>query len=492
VFLCSGTFTEGCGIGSCTPKGYCDDCGCYEDDTEVYALLCGCHKPTCDVPLGSTNGECVGASYCDDNLCYGVNAELSQNCCPVSETFQKVYTPGSYDHTTAGLNTVDGGYIAVGFWSKVWRTDRRGDVLWSHSYDAGEFWAVAEVSGGFVVAGETNIIGIDDQGILLWAKELPGRAYGVEETPGGSLLVVGTIGSNAYVLSLQSDGTLIWRHTLDAGGTETARDVVHTPTGFLVLGDTNGMGAGGSDLFVAEFDTAGGFLSLSTLGGTGNEGGHIYTMVRMLGTEDGGFLLANSTTSFAGGHGILVIKLDAAASVVWSKKFTTGGTAIASGVDERFYSYVVVGEAMKTSGVPELYAMSLSKSGDLQWARSYGPDTYLNYLDGGAADDGGVYILTEAHGPPAPGDHYFYMLKLDREGYSPGCCEDSDLAVSESSPLIAAVLQGGVTVTSTATPLADNTTAGISIEAMVEETVCQQEASYFCNGILEGPCLCEP
>ena len=72
-----------CGPGICLAGSFCDDCQCYDPDTDISRAFCQCDllDPACGI------GECVGAAYCDglhcpgSGVCWAVDTPQSQVMC---------------------------------------------------------------------------------------------------------------------------------------------------------------------------------------------------------------------------------------------------------------------------------------------------------------------------------------------------------------------------------------------------------------------------
>jgi hypothetical protein len=127
----------------------------------------------------------------------------------------RTYGGNGNDVGSAVQQTIDGGYIIVGYtdsydteWYDVYliRVDANGDTLWTKTYggnsnDLG--FCVQETSdGGYIIAGHTNssgyldvyLIKTDEQGDTLWTKILGGLntdvAYAVRETSDSAYVIV--------------------------------------------------------------------------------------------------------------------------------------------------------------------------------------------------------------------------------------------------------------------------------------------------------------
>jgi hypothetical protein len=492
--VCGGSYSAGCGIGTCLAGSYCDDCTCYAPGSSVSRLFCGCRISKCgEFAPGCGAGTCVGPSFCDNCLCYSPGAGASQGCCPGGRTaFQKIYVSGKlgYDHAIAGRETLDQGFILAGFkgnGAAAIRTDSNGGLVWMKSFAAGAWWAVTETPGGFVLAGMDRLVKTDPGGTVVWARVIPGTAYAVEVTQDGGLIVAGAANDDAYLLKTDADGNLQWGATYGGSGIDEGRSVVETPTGFLLLGSTTSFGAGGTDLFLVNTDSAGALVWAKTIGGSGDEVSGLIPY-RMIRTKDGGFAIATSTTSFGqGGQDVFVVKLDQSADVTWAKAYGGPHADEANAIGETLHGFFVMGEEMSFG--KGIFLLSLDPDGTRVWSRGYGPDKYFNYLDGGVAFDGGAFIISESHTFPltAP-SHWMYLLKTDPDGRTRGCCNVTDTPLVETTVTVQAVLQPGVVRVALPPTLPAVTMTGTPYP-LHELPLCESSAAYLCNdGILNGDC----
>ena len=97
-----------------------------------------------------------------------------------------------------------------------------------------------------------------------------------------------------------------------------ARAVVHVPGGgFLLVGNTASMGAGGDDAWVIRLDGKGNKLWDRTFGGSNPD----YT-VAVVAAPNGAFILAGSTMSKgAGQHDAWAIRLNGKGDKIWDRTF---------------------------------------------------------------------------------------------------------------------------------------------------------------------------
>ncbi|MBK9338787.1 MAG: hypothetical protein IPM98_20545 [Lewinellaceae bacterium] len=89
---------------------------------------------------------------------------------------------------------------------------------------------------------------------------------------------------------------------------------------FLALGQTNGMGAGATDLYVVKFDINGNVLWERTCGGSNSDS------ARGICELSDGYLIVGTTLSFGNGNvDVFAEKLDFNGNSLWSQAYGTNG-----------------------------------------------------------------------------------------------------------------------------------------------------------------------
>lgn len=137
-----------------------------------------------------------------------------------------------------------------------------------------------------------------------------------------------------YIVKLSKCGDLEWQVVYGGTGYESARDIIATSDGgYLVLGETNSTdgdviaGYGGTkDIWLLRLDAAGSLLWQKRYGGNGLDIGNTIQLL-----ADGNYLIAASTSSndgdFHGNHGTAgytdgaLLKISQAGDLIWSKCF---------------------------------------------------------------------------------------------------------------------------------------------------------------------------
>ena len=140
-----------------------------------------------------------------------------------------------------------------------------------------------------------------------------------------TLLLMGILTLGFYIQ--RADGekppATEWNKTYGGANSEVARSVIQTSDGgYLLAGQTQSFGAGGTDFWLVKTDSMGNMEWNKTYGGTKND--IAFSVVE---TSDGGYVLTGRTNSF--GLGIAdfwLIKVDSSGDHQWNK--TYGGTGV--------------------------------------------------------------------------------------------------------------------------------------------------------------------
>jgi gliding motility-associated-like protein len=194
-----------------------------------------------------------------------------------------------------------------------------------------------------------------------------------------------------WIVKLDPCGNIQWKKTLGGKGYESARDVIETANGFLVLGETNSTdgdviaGYGGTkDIWLLQLDFNGNLTWQKRLGGTGLDIGN-----QIVALSDGNFLIAATTSSndgdAPGNHGVggytdgLLIKIDPQGSVLWSKCY--GGSKNEELLDIEIINdkIFIAGYANSTDGdIPsnqknyDVWILSVDQAGKIFTSKIYG------------------------------------------------------------------------------------------------------------------------
>lgn len=211
---------------------------------------------------------------------------------------------GFNDYSYSVQQTLDGGYVLAGYSQATTgfydvylvKTDANGDSAWTKTYGGVSFdfgLSVQETSdNGFIIAGSSlsfgpfpenvYLIKTDAAGDILWSKTIGGSnseiGYSVKQTTDGGYIVTGVTtdlssGDNdVYLVKTDANGDSVWTKTFGGNGNEQGYEVNQTAdNGFIITGQANSFGTGGSDVFLIKTDSDGNLLTV----GLDNSAKHI-------------------------------------------------------------------------------------------------------------------------------------------------------------------------------------------------------------------------
>lgn len=226
--------------------------------------------------------------------------------------------------SSGGVN----GYVA--------RIDYRGDLIWQTAIAGNEtqkFYSAFASSDGFVLLGLSSpnggvsskalVVKINADGNVIWEKTYSFASDTVVRTgvlaPDGNYVVSGftdTRGTSNYdflLMKINPSGDLVWSRTYGDNGTQEAYSMVEAANGFIMVGDTQSIGANIHAL-VVKVDWNGSMIWTKTVGGKNADSPSYIACSR-----DGGYLVSGFTFSFgAGNRDFWLFKIDDLGHVIWS------------------------------------------------------------------------------------------------------------------------------------------------------------------------------
>jgi len=140
-------------------------------------------------------------------------------------------------------------------------------------------------------------------------------------------------------------------------------------SGQIIVGSTDGFGAGSADVFLAKTDANGDLEWSKTYGGIAADNGYFVQP-----TWDNGYIVLGETqSSGAGLEDIFLIKTDSVGDTLWTKTYGGAALDIAYQVKQTNDSgYVLVGyTASFGSGADDIYVIKTDANGDTLWTKTY-------------------------------------------------------------------------------------------------------------------------
>ncbi len=303
--------------------------------------------------------------------------------------------------------------------SDVWllKLDENGSILWQKCYggSGGETMQclIQTLDNGFIMVGST------------------GSADGdVTENKGSA---------DAWIIKIDSVGTIQWQKTIGGSDIETAKSVFQTKNGDYILGlysKSNDkdfpVNSGGYDMWVVKLNNQGNIIWKKNISGTKDD-----FISEIVNIDDKTFAIAGKTDSedgdMLGAWGDFSIKMDSSRNVIWKKSFgypndSLRGLKEFNAITMSKNDIVSVGMKIVTFAIPDpvpytwdLLITKSDTSGNRKWSKLFGgsrteaatsvksfPNGDLIIVGFAQSNDGDVH---DNHG-----DIDFWVLRLDSLG----------------------------------------------------------------------------
>jgi uncharacterized delta-60 repeat protein len=216
-------------------------------------------------------------------------------------------------------------------WQKTWG-GTNSDEGWGVAVDSSGNIYVAGYTYSFGAGNyDVVLLKYDSAGGLVWQKTWGGGSgdfgWGVAVDGSGNIYVTGgtlSFGAGSYdvvLLKFDSSGGLVWQNTWGDTNEDSGRGVAVDGSGNIyVTGYTMSFGAGYMDVVLLKFDSGGTLQWQRTWGGISVDCGEGVAV-----DDSGNIYVTGYTDSFgAGGYDVVLLKYDSAGGLVWQK--TWGGT----------------------------------------------------------------------------------------------------------------------------------------------------------------------
>ncbi len=224
----------------------------------------------------------------------------------------------------------------------VMELDENGNLIWKRSIGGGmssilttNYGLIPAAGGGYIAAGHTAsgagdfagvphkggmfdifLTKISSNGEVEFSKKYGGAANDyfseIIASPDGGYALVGSTQSrdqdfsgfegsaqNAYILKLDSDFNVQWKHILVGSEISSLSSVVATSYGYIAAGSSSGndgiykeTARGAEDILLVRYSKDGTLMSLNNIGGSAYD-----TTEDLIATKDGGFALAGFSKS---------------------------------------------------------------------------------------------------------------------------------------------------------------------------------------------------
>ncbi|MDB5166666.1 MAG: hypothetical protein JWM37_738 [Candidatus Saccharibacteria bacterium] len=431
---------------------------------------------------------------------YRVNQQTSAS---PNNTLVSTWGGTGEDSAASTAMLSDGGYITAGTTTSygagqsdilVNRFDNSGNVAWSRTWGGtldDVAWGIAATSdGGMAVTGYTSsygsgsqdavIIKYDSAGTLLWSRTWGGtaadNAYSIVQTPDGGLAITGTTssyGSEVFLARYDSAGTLLWSRTWGGTSTDYSNSLAVTTDGGFVIGvGTNSFGAGSADAGLVRYDANGNLLWSRVWGGTSFDFANDVAV-----TQDGGYVLIGTTSSYGVGGGLddsFIARYDSNGTLQWSRLWGGTGSDEAYSVSITADGGIAVGGYTNSFGASnDNFLLRYDSGGTFLWNRSWGGAGAEAAYTVEATPDGGVAIGGQT-ASIGNGSNDILMTRYDSAGTIANCsasCATPTATTSTPVPTNSSPAGTNTTVAAGTTTPTPTTTAPVTAATIVTAAV---------------------
>lgn len=289
-------------------------------------------------------------------------------------------------------------------------TRQLGTPEWDNSRDV-----AADGLGNVYIAGETagDLAGpnagtafdaflakYDGAGNLQWARQLGTSqsegAEGVAADGLGNVYITG--GQNGlFVAKYDGDGNLQWQRNEPGYGLSISADGLGS---VYVAGYRSG--SGGIDAFLSKYDDGGSFQWTRTLGTTALDVGRSVASDSLGNIYLGGDTTGDLGGSNAGGYDAFIAKYDSTGALQWTRQIgtdagDTGGYLTTDGLGNAYLAGTTFGSLVSPiEGSTDVFISKFDTTGNLEWARQFGPSSSDSAYDISADQFGNSYVTSNS------------------------------------------------------------------------------------------------
>ncbi|MEJ5283641.1 MAG: hypothetical protein ACP5Q5_00590 [Brevinematia bacterium] len=249
----------------------------------------------------------------------------------------------------------------------------------------------------------------------------------VQKTSDGGFIIGGGTSSfgsdDIWIIKLGKDFNIEWQKTyggdnlddLDIeNGIGKSEGICETSdAGYVVAGYTKSFGDSDGDVWVLKLNRDGNINWQKRYGGDSFD--CAYSIQQ---TSDGGYIVAGLTWSFGYQGSLLVLKLNSSGEIQWAKIY--GGNSYDYGYSIKEVStggYIVVGQTYSFGGNGDIWVLRLNNDGTIAWQKRYG----------GNGDDRAYSIIEVSDGFIVVGDSGYSGCVLKIRSNDNGSIESSQI-----------------------------------------------------------------
>lgn len=277
------------------------------------------------------------------------------------------------------------------------------------------------------------------------------NAFGVIQTVEGGYAIVGfsesssRFGTNVTLFKVDENGQEEWSQSYGMEGDDKGYDIVQEADGtYLIVGQTNSVGHGGTDILLIKIDAKGNLLWQKTYGGAGNDQGWSIDLAKS------GAYYITGRRQYDDNTDLYLLKVDTDGELLWDKHFggdeTDEGFAV---IETSKEEVVVVGVTKSFANInaespSDIYFIKTNSSGETILEAKYGNLQRDVANDVVETPDGG-FALTGIVGK----DGNTLLMRLDVEGTELWSKTYGDPIFRESGNALVLTKDGGFVIAGT-------------------------------------------
>lgn len=337
---------------------------------------------------------------------------------------QRAYGVEGFEKGSAIRQMPDGGFAITGETESyglqerdmvLLRTDSNGNVIWMHTFGGPERETV------------NDLVLLPDNGFLLTAEK-----YQPQKAEGENLTLIRT----------DASGNMMWKKIYEEGGNETEGfSLLPTPDHcFITVGMVKKASATADPFFNVTTEEQ--HLYLLKVDGNGNrkwsrQFNYSGADVTTTGTSaiiaaDGSYMVAGNVArhgktdkkiekpapgvNLSDQRTVLLAKVKANGSLQWAREYKANSITMGyTVIEKKEGGFLVVGNTNVAKSNIDMFAMSLTADGEVQWAKTYGAQKFESVADVVQAPDGGFLFTGMTYSVGAGSSDVLYV-KVDAKG----------------------------------------------------------------------------
>ena len=252
---------------------------------------------------------------------------------PIDTLWTKIFSNNIYAEGTSGQQTLDGGFVILGFVRNpdnynddVWliKTDSQGNEEWNETFGGSENDRGNSVQqttdGGYIITGYTESFGnggfdvwlikTDSQGNEEWNQTFGGNnddaGTSVRQTIDGGFIIIGSTGYTCWLIKTDDNGNEIWNISFPS--LFNGRSIDQTNDGgFIITGRSES-----NEVELIKIDEGGNIEWINNI----DYNAYFTDAQSIEQTSDEGFIIAG-TYGASGGDNLFIIKTDSLGNKDW-------------------------------------------------------------------------------------------------------------------------------------------------------------------------------